>query len=246
MDRSIPKRLRREPLLEALWEMRFTSENASIAEILPGLLYRELSPKYSQLERLPEANIPRELADVDPNLRFRPIVRLVAAPFSVQVGAHMISVSCVRPYAGWPEFSARILEVANALGKTDLATHPERFSLKYVDLLQLDTPPTLACLNLQLMVSGRDLERQPVHLRTEIRDITLVHVLQIAAPVQARIGKEAAATGVMIDLDTVSLRDEMSFWSDLEARLNAAHDASKKLFFDLLTENTLQKLEPEY
>ena len=246
MNHGIPKRLGKEPLIEALWEIRFTSEDGSVGEILPGLLYQKLRDRYPKLERLPAADIPRPIAEADPSLRYQATVRLHAPPFAVQIGAHAVSVTCAKPYSGWDAFHERIMDVATTLKATGLASKPERFSLKYVNLLDLDPPPSLALLNVELNVGGRSVEREPVHVRTELRDAECIHIIQIAAPVQAAVGQAKPVTGVLIDLDTVVVLDPGSFWENLQPRLLAARTQSKKLFFRLLTEATLARLEPEY
>jgi hypothetical protein len=48
-----------------------------------------------------------------------------------------------------------------------------------------------------------------------------------------------------VDVDTLCPADE-DFWTTLPERIEAAHDAAKRVFFDLLTEQTLARLEPEY
>jgi hypothetical protein len=40
---KIPLRQGREPHIEALWEIRFSSENASVADLMPGMIFKALS-----------------------------------------------------------------------------------------------------------------------------------------------------------------------------------------------------------
>jgi hypothetical protein len=47
MDNRIPLRLRKEPLLEAIWEIRFSSWNSSVADLLPGMLFKSFPGKFS-------------------------------------------------------------------------------------------------------------------------------------------------------------------------------------------------------
>jgi hypothetical protein len=39
---------------------------------------------------------------------------------------------------------------------------------------------------------------------------------------------------------------ENESWPDVDSHLDEVHLSSKKMFFDLLTRETIEKLEPEY
>jgi hypothetical protein len=52
--------------------------------------------------------------------------------------------------------------------------------------------------------------------------------------------------GTLIDLETLSQR-ELTSWVELREDLQQLHNASKIFFFtQLLTNSTIEKLEPEY
>lgn len=72
----IPVRLRKEPLLEAFWEMRFAGSSQAVSELLPGMLFKAFQGKYTNLVKLPTSNIPIQVADKDQNLRYAPRLRL--------------------------------------------------------------------------------------------------------------------------------------------------------------------------
>lgn len=246
MARSVPKRLRREPLLEAVWEMRFTSDRPPVSDLLPGLVYKALGDQYPKLVRLPAANIPHPIADHEEAFRFMPTLRLEGDPFFIQIGERVVSLNCRRPYAGWSEFSTRIVELAAALRETGLLSSPERFSLKYIDLVELDGPPSLSYLEVSTLVGGRDLGERPVHLRTEIEEEGFVHVLQIASPAEVRLSEGETQRGVLVDIDSIRKAGAEDFWATLDENVNKAHELSKALFFSLLSDETLKQLEPEY
>lgn len=164
MSRQIPIRLEKEPLLEAVWEVRFDNDgSSSIGEMLPGMLYQSLRECYPVIVRLPTADIPRPIAQQDEALRYVPTVRMEGPPdtsFAIHVGDRVVSLNNRRPYRGWVEFSKRIRELAKLLKATGLIQKPQRFSLKYVDLIELDPPPSLASLQISL-TAGRARSRSP-------------------------------------------------------------------------------------
>lgn len=247
MENKIPIRLRKEPLIEALWEIRFTSTKPSMADLLPGILFPALKDKYPNIVRLPISDIPAPVLEQDPRFRYVPKIRLEGGNQSVQIGEHVISLSCRRPYSGWKTFSEDIMTIINIVRNIELIDQLERFSLRYIDLIELDQPPSLSCLNLELKMGEYQMDTQPVQLRTEIKEGDLIHIIQIGSPAEVIISAESGkVSGVLLDIDAIRPMKEHESWSDIESHLDDVHLSSKKKFFHLLTNETINKLEPEY
>ena len=247
VNNKIPVRLRKEPLIEAVWEVRFTSEKQNVADLLPGLIYQALPGRYPKIVRLPVADIPAPIAEQDPNLRYIPKIRLEGDSQAIQIGEHVLSLSCRRPYSGWKNFSADIRNLITVGRETGLINHLDRFSLKYIDLIQLVQPPDLSVLNIDLKLGGHSVTKQAVQLRTEIIEEGLIHIIQVVSPAKVSLpGDATIPEGVLLDIDTITSFKGDGSWGDVEKRLDVAHSASKRIFFDLLTEETIALLEPEY
>lgn len=246
MNKNIPLKLKKEPLLEAVWEIRFTLKNPSADDLLPGLLSKDFLERYKNIVKLPTTDIPDAIIENVPNLRYLPKIRLEADNQAIQIGRHSISLSCRRPYPGWKMFSKDILSLANAVQNTGLIDKIERYSLKYVDLIEI-LPTNLNCLNLNLNIKKIRIVTQPMQLRAEIIEDDMSHIIGITSPAEVvNPGESEKHRGVLVDIDTIKQLDEKSSLSDLKISLNKLHLASKKMFFSLLTQETLNKLEPEF
>lgn len=252
MEKGIPLKLMKEPLLEVVWEIRFNSTKPSIADLLPGLLFKTLSYKYPNLVRLPAADIPAILVENDLSMRYVPKIRLECKNRAVQIGEHVISLNCRRPYIGWKEFSKDIKEVINAVRGTNLIGQLERFSIKYIDLINLKQPPEIDCLKIELKLGGQRIDKQPMILRTEIKENDMIHIIHIVSPAEVGIPEEPdRLTGVLLDIDTINIMNENDMnenaqWDIIESRLDKVHQASKNIFFNLLTDETIQNFDPKY
>lgn len=247
MQRKIPIRLKKEPLIEAVWEVRFTIAKLSATELLPGLIYQVLHEKYPNTVRLPAADIPAPIQETDPRLRYMPKIRLEGDNQCVQIGERVLSLSCRRPYSGWRNFASDIRNLINAVDRMKLIDRLERFSLKYIDLIDLKQPPDLSCLNMTLMLGGEKINTLPVHLRTEIREKSLIHIIQIISPAEVVIpGDPGKHVGVLLDIDSINVFQEKGTWQEVDALLEEVHSASKRMFFNLLTNEAIEKLDPEY
>jgi uncharacterized protein (TIGR04255 family) len=247
MNNRIPVRLKKEPLLEAIWEIRFSGGKSPVADLLPGMLFKSFPGKYGTAAKLPIADIPAPVIEHDPNLRYVPKIRLAGVNQAVQIGDRVVSLSCRRPYSGWARFSADIREVAKAVQETGLVDRLERFSLKYIDLIELEKPVGLALLNLDIKMGGYELAAKPVQLRTEIKENDLTHIIQIISPAEVELpGTEGRLKGVLVDIDSIKpMRDDES-WDALQQRLDDVHVACKRMFFSILKPETIEALDPEY
>ncbi|MFP4307980.1 MAG: TIGR04255 family protein [Desulfococcaceae bacterium] len=244
---KIPIRLKKEPLLEAIFEIRFTGAKQSVAELLPGLIFKAMPEKYPETVRLPAADIPARILENDPNLKFVPKIRLQNQNQAIQIGEHVVSISCRRPYSGWAVFSKDIRNLIFAIRETKLIRAPERFSLKYIDLIALNPPRGLKCLNIDLRIGEYALAQKPVQIRTEIEEADLTHILQIVSPAIASLpGEEKQTKGILIDIDSIWNPDEKNPWEGIESRLDDIHSSCKQMFFSLLTQRTIDLLAPEY
>lgn len=247
MPNKIPIRLKKEPLLEAIWEIRFSGGNVPVADLLPGMLFRVFAQKYGKAYKLPAAAIPAAVAEQDPVLRYAPKIRLDGTNQTVQIGDYMVSLSCLCPYCGWAKFSHDIRELAEAVRETGLVQRSERFSLKYIDLVELEEPVGLAHLNLVLNLAGHGLVANPVQLRRQIHENDLIHIVQITSPAEVVLSEtETRLKGVLVDIDSIKNMEPSDSWETLYKRLDDVHSSCKKMFFSILKPQTLERLEPEY
>jgi uncharacterized protein (TIGR04255 family) len=250
MDKPIPQRLRREPLVEAVWQVRFVPGPGQwLGDVLPGLLFGllGLNGRGYQLQRLPLADMPSIVANQDPALRHAVKYRIESPsePLLYQVGDRVLTLNCRRPYVGWTRFKASISELVARLQDSGMLPPPESQSLRYIDLLTLDEPPTLEGLRLNLGVGDHAVHRHPVQVRVEMNDGDCTHVLQVATPATATID-QGPSVGTLIDLETVATASPGD-WQAVVDGLEPLHTASKTLFFrQILTPAMIARLDPEY
>ncbi len=247
---QIPKRLNKEPLIEAIWQAQFEPKDGlPVGDLLPGVLYSTLKVDYPnlQLHRLPTADIPAPVAQLDPNLRFSAKYRMEepGSPFLFQVGDRTVTMNCRKPYAGWSAFKERILKLLDVIESSGLVPIPGRHSLRYIDLLILDPAPDLKALQVQFKIGQWSLQKLPLQMRVEVPDNECSHVVQIATPAEANL-PEGKIQGSVIDLETFS-KSMPSSWQDVRTQIDLIHDRSKAVFYQqLLTAEAITLMEPEY
>lgn len=244
---NMPVRLAKEPIIEAIWEIRFESRAPSAGDVLPGLVYNELRDKYPQVVRLPGADIPHPVAVKEPAFRYMPRIGMHANNQAILLGERVAALSVRRPYPGWSSFSRDIRSLLQVLKGTDLIDTIERFSLKYVDVIDLGPEPTLEWLNMTLRLGTHEIGAEPAQVRAEIDDGNLTHRVQAISPAEVAFGDGGEGLrGVLLEIDSVRILRQGESWSVVEDELDTVHTACKRMFFSLLTAETLNLLEPVY
>lgn len=104
MDRLLPIRIEACPLIDALIEFRF--EAAITKSAVFGIIYNLIKEEYrGNVINLPILQIPEQIREVDPNLKFKPLYRIENERFVIQIGYDVLSISSKMPYIGWSDFS---------------------------------------------------------------------------------------------------------------------------------------------
>lgn len=248
MANTLPKRLRKEPLLDALFECRFNA-HLPVSNILPGILFSEFEGE-KQLERLPQSDLPEVIRNSDPSLQYVPLVRIRLQNYSFLVGDRSVAVACNLPYKGWNDFKPTIIKLIGVLKKSGLVDKVIRYSVKYVDLIPSNDPTDQVNLaNLSLRIGSHNLTKESYQVRMEVPVEGLINIIQVISGTKVIIPGKPEQEGVVIDIDTIKDIGGISveqLEQDLDSALEHIHRVSKETFFDCLTEQTLMRLEPEY
>ncbi|WP_374489806.1 TIGR04255 family protein [Zoogloea sp.] len=248
-NKPLPVKLNKEPLIEVLCAVHFSSD-VPAESLLPGLLLSKLATPNPKIEPLGAAQLPQVIRDNDPNLQNAPLMRiLVDDQHFILIGSRWLAVGCQIPYSGWSEYKKTIISVFSILGDAGFVKNIERHSLRYVDFIKSqDAPSSLSIFDLKINIAGRPLDKEQTQLRTEIIDPDFLHAITIISKANLNKPGESAIEGVLLDVDThrVQSMSPNEFKEGLNDFLEAIHSSNKKIFFDLLSDFGLERLEPIY
>lgn len=249
MAYRLPKKLNKEPLVDAVFEVRF-SASAPASSILPGIFFNKLDGE-KVINQLPASEIPKQIRDNDPQLHFVPVVRISWNNYLLLIGDRSITIGCKIPYVGWFEFRKAILKIIEILVDVGTIQCINRYSLKYVDLIpSTDIEEQVAAVKLEICLGDHHLKKEKFLFKTELLQEEYVHIIQIVSSAKftssdGKIKKD----GLIIDIDTVCVvKDEKfaDFTVDLQTKLDKIHTENKVTFFNCITPKTLDILEPVY
>lgn len=245
---KLPKELTREPLVDAVFEVRMGGE-PHMADLLPGVLFGQLEPKPT-IHRLPAAEIPQPIRASDPNLAFAPVLRLDWREFTISFGDRNLVISCKLPYPKWPRFKEAILEIVSMVARAGITGPVERYSVKYVNLIQA---PTLAdqISKINLAVRVGEVEAKDDHLSVQVHrtEGDTLHILSIVTGAQGALADGETVFGAVVDIDSIRFAhfsDLGAFSAKLEPAVEELRLANKIKFFGCLTEKTVNEMGPKY
>ena len=245
MTKELPIQLNKDPLLEALFEVRFTSAFPA-STVLPGLLFSKLEGD-KRIEQLAVAQIPLAIRDADPHLRFAPISRLIWKQFHINIGDNNVSIACQSPkYPGWLAFKEAINEILNILIEIHIVESVQRYSIKYINLIPSESlEEQVSFINFNVTLANHRLTNEAFQLRLEVNEGQLVNVISIMSSAEIVLPDDSVRKGVIVDIDTIAILNDVSL-ETLVGRFDDTRKVNKIKFFDCLTQKTIESLEPIY
>ncbi len=248
MGIKLPKKLGKEPLIDAVFEVRFSS-SAPVSVIFPGYLFNGLEGE-KKIEAFPISQLPKPVRDADPNLKYAPLSRIEWGQFIFSVSDFSASISCKYPYPGWSQFKPAIVKLMGILAKSNIVQEVERYAVKYIDLLPAtDMQQLIAMFNLELSIANHKLEKEQFNIRIDIPDDNFIHTIQLVSFAQAILNNGSKKEGTIVDIDTAVNQPDTSMQlliDSLSDRLDAIHLANKVMFFNCLKPHAIDSLEPIY
>lgn len=248
MASTLPIKLGNEPLIDAVFEIRFAS-TAPASEILPGFLFSQLNGD-KKLERLSAADLPKPVRDADPNLHFAPLTRLIWNNFVISIGDRSLVVGCSTPYPGWSEFKPAILQIINKIKEVGIIQNVNRYSVKYTDIIPSNNlQEQVSLLKTSIVLGDHTLEKENFSLRIEIPEDDILHAVNVMSSAVAKLRDGSKREGIVIDIDSIIVVGNQEFgqWLELlSGNLEKIHTGNKNMFFKCLPEGTLKSLDPIY
>lgn len=248
MSRKLPKRLRIQPIVDAVVEIRFSADlDASL--LLPGLLVQKLGSGL-KVEKLPLADMPEFVRQQQEELRFQPLVRVVDTNYLYLVGSNSLVVGCRVPYRGWEDFKGQVDLVCTILKDCGICKEILRYSIKYVDLLDYAAPNVIfANMLLSVEVAGVRATDYAFNVSVQVPDGDFLHAINIGAPANITFLTGETKAGTVVSVDTISLtppRPYSEFYNNRHELLDGIHAINKQKFFDCLKDNALEVMGAEY
>lgn len=248
MPTKLPKVLENEPLIDAVFEFRL-SKSAQLADILPGYLFHELSPKPT-LSRLPPADIPAPIRLQDPALKFAPTQRIDWGQYLILVGDQNVVIGCKLPYPKWPNFKAAILDIVKRIETVGIQGEVDRYSIKYVNIIKAPTfAEQIAKIKIEINLGEIHVIDEQVSLRVQRVEGDTLHILSVTTGAEASLPSGERVVGAVVDVDSIRdipPLDFKAFCATLNEEVENLRQSNKEKFFSCLMDDTILEMGPKY
>jgi uncharacterized protein (TIGR04255 family) len=242
--KPLPERLKHDAIVEALLELRFQS--TTLPEVFLGRMVDHEAWKGLKQRRLPAYEIPAQIRDLDPNLKFTPLIEVALADGkgALRVGPSVVSLHRAAPYVGWAKFKPELERLVSSLFAVTDSLKLERIGLRYLNALDksLHHVGSIADLDLKLIVGGNEI-RDGVNFNFSISANENTECTVRLATKDFVKGLPPNAF-LLVDVDVytiegVSIPDQPSVINWIES----AHRIEKAGFFSLFHEHTVNLLK---
>ena len=244
MSSQRPVKLGKSPLVEAIFEIRFEPTTATAGDLLPGLLYSGLKAQYPETEALPFASIPRQMRAQQAELLYQASHRLKGDRRILQFGDRVLSLHATE-YPGWTRFKQWVEFATNAVKETGLLKQIERFSFKYINVIEASAnDQQLSFLDARIEITGRAPIERGFRLRVERDNGRFVTIIEIITNGKAKRNDPHVVSGLLVTVDTIRGGIGNDYWTNESTLIEEGHTVAKDIFYELITESTLNRLDP--
>ncbi|MGB6102416.1 MAG: TIGR04255 family protein [Pusillimonas sp.] len=246
---QLPTKLNKNVLLDVIFELRFSAKTG-FSDLLPGSA-KDLFGKIEKIEKTPLSEIPVQIREADPNLLYQPTIRMQWKDTVLLVGDRSIGLGYGTQYPGWARFKSDIQQVLGCLSSIEMIEKIGRYSIKYVDFIPFSISQGLETPYLvHVQLNDIEVRNSPIKVQVEKQEDFGSVLFDFAHPVQIRQGNGPVETGSLISVDSVCHFKTGSTWdgfiNNFERNIDSLHQINKEYFFGCLSEEILEKLEPDY
>lgn len=236
--------LQQDAIVEALFEIRFSCNENTPGNLLPGVLYPAIREAFPSSQTLDVNRLPPEIRETDPNLRYAAVQRFTGDHATVNIGPRSFTVVSSRPYMGWESFKPLILDCLSKLHQTGFIAKVERYSLRYVNIISAGPTPKeqFAKIHFNGNLGKFDLSEGASQILTDIPHKGILNKVTISsnanAEIRTRTGREVIS-GLLLDIDSIQMSPPADFWQNPDDYIEIVHDAETDIFFGTATLETL-------
>lgn len=170
--------------------------------------------------------------------------------YHILMGDRNVLVCCKMPYQGWRVFKSHISNILGLINETKIIQYIQRYSMKYVDLLEPRTETDrINQLQATISIGQYTLNNQVFSLRVEIPHEEFLNIVNISSSEQIIVDHIVIREGIIVETDTIfTMPNEMSFsdwYTGHREKIENIHLENNRMFFNSLKSETIQALEPE-
>jgi len=240
IDMRIPKKIDPCPIVESIIELRFKPSVPTDAVF--GLIYNQVKNSYQEVQKLPILDLPEQIRNQDKNLLYRPYHKLRNEQYDLNIGPRVISLIKKEPYNGWERFSADTYDLIEQVAHAGIVKTIERLGVRYINFFDSNIYDKV---DLKLLLGDKNFIKNDTYIKNVYEDSGIKIILQLGNNVSYN-KSGSVKTGSLIDVDVSRYNLGDAFISSPNEILNEMHKKEKEVFFEILQDDFVNQLNPEY
>lgn len=241
--KRIPSKLDNCPIIESVLEIRFDS--AFDRSVVFPILYSVISSDFQAPIPLPILQIPENIKEQDPNLMFQPYYRLALKDdpnVSLQIGPRVIAFSFTQNYSGWDSFRTYVTKYVGVIKSTNVIKKVLRMGFRVINFFDWDI--FKKGIELKVSLDGSEIPYIETAIKTKFVNGNYESTVNILNNANLN-NAQSKRLGSVIDIDTCTIYCD-NFFANVSQYMDDAHSAEKAIFFNLLTDDLINSLNPTY
>lgn len=236
---KLPIEISPNPLVVTSVEIRFDAGEEG--KDIFSLLYPVLTSNLPTLEALNQ--IPREIKEKNPQLKYQPEFKLKNESFSLAIGSNSLLFEIIGTYPLWNSYFDFIGRNLKLILNTEIIKNIERVGVRYGSIFEQAEKSKALKYYPKIEIPGY--EEKIVHNRYDLTTGNFNLHLQIAENAKIEIPNSVPKVGLYVDIDA-SYNSPMKPSEDLISIIDNLHTSEKELFFKILDDNFIKTLNPKY
>lgn len=240
-----PIKLEKPPIVEAVAEIKFQNDLLQSAVIF-GSLYSKLSALMPETEALQILEMPSNIIDTQPELKYAVHYRMKGGNFLVGIGKRILSVNYVcfnYDYDKWSKFKDIIDKVLNEFSQTNLISEIESVSVRYINLFD-KSKEIDKLFNVGIDIGSSHLpDYKNINIAATKEDGGISSTVQIGTnAILSSPLEKLEGTLLVIEL---SKKETMKI-DDASSSIELLHSTLEAVFFDTMSDDYINELGPVY
>jgi len=247
---TIPKKINPDPVRDSIVEVRYESELPH--EVLIGKFYEALKDQYHYVSRSTNPNIEHKQGDhqnlINVNLSNKGLfyndwIKLELEPNKIVFN---YNASKSTEYIGWQKFFPQIHEILNTVFQLEEIEEITRIGVRYTsEFTGADIVPNLNT-DFQPKITLPPIKSLTFRANFEDEDFNFTIMVSNELSKKNDAGEDQTVS--LMDIDVYYLNKEAlnESFESLVGIVDSAHTKQKDLFFNLITQDFLTTLNPEY
>lgn len=242
---NLPRKITPCPIIESNVSIRTKIRDNIFPDAIFGIVYNELKNDYPNAQELPVFQIPSHIRNNDINFKYAPYYQLISEDFIIQIGPRVISFinpKVGKEYIGWNIILEKIKNILCIIQKLEVFEKIERIEVQYIDFFQkIDI---FEKIKFKMEMANLNNFKES-NIRTVIENNNFQIAINISNNINYNINN-TLKNGSIIEIGVLKDNLKNSNYEEALSAINQAHTEQKIIFFNILRDEYLLSLNPEY